>query len=73
MKEHCRGYFISHDSVRCILRRRLPKFPRTLHYVAIKELEQLKLIKKIGNTISLKYELIGRDADKLLNQHISVI
>lgn len=51
-----------------IMRRRLHKFPKRMHYEIIKELEELKLIKKLGMTNNIQYEILGKDIDKLLNK-----
>ena len=65
--------WINYDCVREILRRRLHKFPKPLHFVFLKEMEELKLIKRNGNSRSIVYELTGGDKDKLLNQYGDVI
>jgi len=60
--------FIRYEDVREILRRRLHKIPRNLHYEVLKEMEEYNLIKRLGNTKNIKYELVGKDIDKLINQ-----
>lgn len=60
--------FVSHATIREVLRRRLHKIPRVLHYEVLKEMEGYKLIKRIGNTKNLKYELLSKNKDKLLNR-----
>jgi hypothetical protein len=65
--------YINYDCVREILRRRLHKFPRAIHYKVLKEMEELKLIKRNGNSRSIIYELTGGDKDKAINQYMDVI
>ena len=60
--------FINHAVIREVLRRRLHKIPRSLHYEVLKEMEDYGLIKRIGHTKNIQYELLGKDIDKLLNQ-----
>ena len=60
--------FISHAAIREVLRRRLHKIPRILHYEVLKEMEKYNLIKRVGHTKNIQYELLGKDIDKLLNQ-----
>ena len=60
--------YINHQCLLEILHRRFNKLPRVIIYEIIKELEELNLIKKIGATNSLKYEIIGKDKDKLLKR-----
>ena len=63
--------FIEYGLIKEILRRRLHEIRRELHYRFLNEMEELKLIRRYGNTKSIKYELIGKDIYKLLN--LSVI
>jgi len=69
-KKSSNGIYISFHSVREILRRRKHKIPRQLHYIFLEEMEYYQLIKRIGscNGKNIKYELIGKDIDNLLNQ-----
>ena len=62
--------FITFHCVREVMRRRLHKIPRCLHYEFLKEMENHNLIKRIGsqNGKNIKFELIGGDIDKCLNQ-----
>ena len=62
--------YIDFQSVREIMRRRLHKIPRCFHYVFLKEMEFHNLIKRIGsrNGKNIKFELVGGDIDKCLNQ-----
>ena len=67
------GIQICHSDLKEIMRRRLHKIPRHLHYIIIKEMEELKLIKKVGNTKNLKYICVGKDIDKCLSQYGPII
>jgi len=60
--------FISHNCLLELLHRRFSKLPRVIIYEVIKELEKLNLIKRVGTTTNLKYEIIGKDKDKLLKR-----
>ena len=64
--------FISFHCVREILNRRLHKIPRALHYEFLKEMENYDLIKRLGspNGKNIKFELTGKNRDKLLNQFL---
>jgi hypothetical protein len=55
-----------------ILKRRFYRIPRMLNEQIIKEMEELKLIKKVGVTNKIKYELTAKNIDKLLNQYIPI-
>ncbi len=69
LKESANGSSeISHRNLIEIFTRRFNKVPKVIHYEIIKELEELKLIKKAGVTNKIRYELIGTGADKLLNK-----
>ena len=59
---------ITHNCLRELLQRRFNHLPRVILQEVIKELEELKLIKKMGATNSLRYELVGKDKDKLLKK-----
>jgi len=73
MKEKAhRGSFIPHRILIEILKRRLYRIPRMLNEQIIKEMEELKLIKKVGVTNKIRYELIAKNIDKLLNQYIPI-
>lgn len=65
--------WINYDCVREILRRRLHKFPKAIHYQVLKEMEDLKLIKRNGNSRCIVYELTGGDKDKEVNQYVDII
>lgn len=74
LKEKANGRtFISYDCVREVMHRRFNKVPRPLHYILLKEMEELGLIKKNGNTRCIVYELTGGKRDHVLNQHIGLV
>lgn len=62
--------YVNFNCIREIMRRRLHKIPRKLHYEILKEMEELKLIKRFGskNGKNIKYELTGKGVEKKLNQ-----
>lgn len=59
---------IDYEIVRELLHRKLYAFPKILHYAVLKEMEEINLIKKIGNTSNIRYKLVGRDIEKALNK-----
>ena len=61
-------FYITHNCLFELMQRRFNKLPRVIHYQIIKELEELKLIKKTGATNSIRYEVIGKDKEKLLKK-----
>jgi len=71
LKSNKRPY-VTHRCLLEILRRRFYKIPKRLHYVIIKDMEELKLIKKEGVTNKIRYEILAKDIDKLLNQYLSI-
>lgn len=69
MKEKSNNHlFIKYSAVRELFNRRFNKIPKKYHYFVLKEMEELKLIKKIGGRNSVKFIFTGKDTDKLLNQ-----
>ena len=60
--------YLDYSCIREILRRRLHKFPKPIHYEVLKDMEELGLIKRLGNTKNIKYELTGKNIDKLINK-----
>lgn len=68
-KKATREMYISHVDIMEIIRRRLLRFPKYVHYLVLKEMEELELIKKLGNTSSLSYELIGKRIEHLLKHY----
>lgn len=75
MKEKCHLQMIEYHRVREILNRRFGKheIPKKLHYVFLKEMEEFGLIKKIGNTSSLRFQLVAGNIDNSINQYLSFI
>jgi hypothetical protein len=71
IKEKSEGRpFISHANLMEVMRRKLHKIPRELHYVVVAELEELHLIKKLNKSA---YEVTGGNIDKILNDHLCII
>lgn len=71
-KEKVNGrIYIPFHLVREIMRRRLHKIPRVLHYEILKEMENYNLIRRIGsdNGKNIIFELTGKDKEKILNQY----
>lgn len=69
-KHSLNNLFIDFDCVREILRRRQHKIPQILRYSFLKELENpLGLIRRVGSSRNIRFELIGKDIDNLLNQY----
>lgn len=67
--------FISFHCVREVMRRRLHKIPRCLHYIFLKEMEQLKLIKRVGsqNGKNISYLTNGEGLKNLTEKEIDDI
>lgn len=65
--------FISYNCAIEILRRRFREIPRILHYRFLKRMEYLGLIRKTGNTNSMKIELIGKNKDNKINKYIGIV
>ena len=57
--------YIPYSMILEIIKRSIPWTPRRLYYPIIKDMESLKLLKRIDKR---KYELIGGLADSYLNQ-----
>jgi hypothetical protein len=69
-KEKAQGRnYLDYSTIREILRRRFHEIRRPLHYVFLKEMEEIGLIKRNGNTKNIRYELTGKDIYKLLNKY----
>ena len=64
-------FYISYSSAKKVLKNRFYRIPHNLHYVILKELGELGLLKKIGGKNCMKFEFTGQDAEKLLNQYLS--
>jgi len=62
---------IPHPLLFEILKRSIPWTPHHLYYPIIEDLEKYKLIKKINKKRLYRrnYEIIGKNADVLLNQY----
>jgi hypothetical protein len=74
LKAEAKGkVYLSYDIVREILHRRFFALPKWSHHNFLKEMEDLGLIKRNGNTKSIFYELTGGDKDKLINQFVDII
>jgi hypothetical protein len=74
IKERSNGRpFVSHDSVKQVFSRRWSFIPKQFVAKILKEMEKFQLVKRIGNTNNIHYELIGGDIDKVLNQYLSTI
>lgn len=73
-KEEAKTNFVSYHEIREILRRRLHKIPRYIHYKILNEMEGKTinippLIKRMGscNGRNIYYELTGKNIDKSLD------
>ena len=72
MKEGAENHIsISYKSVREILKRRFHTIPRLYFPLILGEMEEMELIKKIGNKKNMVYELKGKDLHKQLNNLIA--
>lgn len=69
-EDSVRGIYITHANALMTLKRRFYRIPRMLYFTLLKELEELKLIRRVGNTNNIRYELIGKDIDKKLNDYL---
>lgn len=70
LKEKARNnVFIPYSLAKQALAMKIYNIPRKYFYLILKDMEELKLLKKIGNRKNVKYEFIGKDADKLLNKY----
>lgn len=58
--------FITYGEIISVFRRRLHTFDSRTYYLIIQELEELKLLKQVKR---FHYELVGGDADKILNNY----
>lgn len=58
--------------LRGVLKRRFHLIPHCLYIDIIREMEELRLIKRYGNTKNIKYELTGGDVDKELNLSLPI-
>jgi len=70
LKEKARNnVFIPYSLAKKALAMKIYNIPRRYFYLILKDMEELKLLKKIGNRKNMRYEFIGKDADKLLNKY----
>ena len=69
-KKALNGRWITYDSIKEIMDRRLLRFVSRIRYETIKELEAMELIKLIEPH---RYEVIGKDADKHLNKYFCIL
>ncbi|MFW6130034.1 MAG: hypothetical protein ACOC56_02545 [Atribacterota bacterium] len=68
MKEKSvRGIFINYSEVKKVMF--YCRIPKKIHHIILREMEELKLIKRMGNTRNIYYKLLKRDADKLLDKN----
>jgi|TARA_B100001971_G_C18172395_1_gene527932 hypothetical protein len=63
-----KNLFIEYHTVREIFNRRLYFIPKKYRWCILREMEDLKLIKKVGKKNNLSFKFVGEDADKLLRQ-----
>jgi len=64
-----RKAYVSHAKVREIIRRKCYFIPNHFHSKILKEMEQMKLIRKFGTTNNIQYELVEKEVDKLINRN----
>jgi len=60
---------VTHSCVREVIRRKCYFIPNHLHIIILKEMEEMRLIRKFGTTNNIKYELVEKRVDKLINRH----
>lgn len=59
-------FIIAYANVLEIIKRSIPWTPRVLYYPIIKDLERYHLLRRVDKK---RYEIVGRNADSLLNQY----
>jgi len=70
LKEKARNnVFIPYSLAKQALAMKIYNIPRKYFYLILKDMEELKLLKRIGNRKNMKYEFIGKDAYTLLNKY----
>jgi len=69
LEHSCGRSYITYASVKEILKRRLYKIPNHIRYLVLKELEQMNLLRCVGKKNNLKYEILNREIDKILNKY----
>ena len=62
------GCYIEYGIVKEIINRRLYHFPKQIRWEILREMESKGLIKKSGNTSSIRYTLVANNVDKILNK-----
>lgn len=74
MQERAHNHpFISHDNVKEIFSRRLYFLPVKYRVLLLREMEELKLLKKVGGKNNLRYEFLVKNAESLLRQYYDPI
>lgn len=67
------GLFIQYKYVVEIFGRNLHQVPRIFYSIILKEMEDLKLLRRVGGKsggrAGYRYEFLRKDIDKLLNQY----
>lgn len=69
IKENCGRNFITHRDLMKALKYRLCRIGKMTNYEYLKQikvLEEMKLIKKIGNTNNIVYELCGKNVNRFI-------
>jgi UDP-N-acetylglucosamine pyrophosphorylase len=61
--------WLDYPSVKEILKRNFHNLPNVYYYITLKDMEELGLIRKVGNNPRIRYELIAKDIDKLLHDY----
>ncbi len=64
-----KNIFISYSLAKQTLAMKIYNIPRKYYYLILKEMEELGLLRKIGNKRNFKYEFMGKDIDKHLNKY----
>ena len=73
MKEKAESsLYISYPRIRELFNRRLYRIPKKYHNILLKEMQELGLIKKVGNKNCIKYQFLAKNAEKLLNKYVDI-
>lgn len=73
MQERAKSHlYITYAITKELFARRLYFLPIKYRLLLLKEMEELKLIRKIGRKNSIKYEFLVKDAEKLLRQQLPI-
>jgi len=70
VKKADRTNFITHRDLMELLKRRLCKIPQKIYYLIIKDLESITFLKRHGNSSNIRYELVGKDAEKIIRKEL---